>query len=104
MTFLVSPHAIALASRSKSVPVVVRVSQPKPTATAVKLGACFVNETLPPLLRLTLIPAAFRRCGVQNWSPCKYRSRANRNTLSASGGDFERICADGRIAKWPVGG
>src|SRR5262245_21872509 len=54
-TFLLSPQAIALASRSKSLPVVVRTSQPTPTATAVRLGACFVNETLLPLLRLTLI-------------------------------------------------
>src|SRR3954471_13624590 len=44
---------IALASRSKSTPVVVRASQPRPTMTAVRLGAALVSETLPPLLRLT---------------------------------------------------
>src|SRR5882757_1601535 len=43
----------ALASRSKSVPVVVRASQPRPTTTAVRFGASLVSETLPPLLRLT---------------------------------------------------
>src|SRR3954454_17162105 len=50
-------RTIAEASRSKSVPVVVRRSQPSPTVTADRPGACLVSETLPPLLRLT--PTAF---------------------------------------------
>src|SRR5581483_6089977 len=44
---------MAEASRSKSVPVVVRTSQPRPTVTAVRPGASLVSETLPPLDRLT---------------------------------------------------
>src|ERR1700712_923928 len=44
---------IALASRSKSAPVVLRTSQPRPTMTAVRPGASLLSETLPPLLRLT---------------------------------------------------
>src|SRR5215475_828191 len=48
---------IADASRSKSAPVVVRGSQPSPTTTAVRPGACLESETLPPLLRLTLTVA-----------------------------------------------
>src|SRR5689334_23321439 len=44
---------MALASRLKSVPVVVRTSQPRPTVTAVRPGASLVSETLPPLDRLT---------------------------------------------------
>src|SRR6476646_9280844 len=51
--FSASPRA--LASRSKSTPVVDRTSQPRPTATAVRPGAAFVSETLPPLERLTPI-------------------------------------------------
>src|SRR6478735_9866335 len=53
----VSANANALASRSKSVPVVDRTSQPRPTDTAFRPGAAFVSETLPPLERLT--PIAF---------------------------------------------
>src|SRR5690606_8873237 len=52
-TLLSAEHSRALASRSKSVPVVVRTSQPRPTTTAVSPGASLVSETLPPLLRLT---------------------------------------------------
>src|SRR5215468_317167 len=48
---------IAEASRSKSAPVVVRGSQPSPTTTAVRPGACLDSETLPPLVRLTLTVA-----------------------------------------------
>src|SRR5215467_15014824 len=48
---------IADASRSKSAPVVVRGSQPSPTTTAVRPGACLDSETLPPLVRLTLTVA-----------------------------------------------
>src|SRR5664279_2732659 len=51
--FSASPSA--LASRSKSVPVVDRTSQPSPTATAFRPGAALVRETLPPLVRLTPI-------------------------------------------------
>src|SRR5947208_13506555 len=47
------PHAMALASRSKAAPVVVRTSHPSPTVTAVSPGASFDSETLPPLVRLT---------------------------------------------------
>src|SRR5688500_16932018 len=47
------PHSRADASRSKSAPVVVRVSHPRPTDTAVRLGAIFVRLTLPPLARET---------------------------------------------------
>jgi hypothetical protein len=56
---------MALASRSKSVPVVVRTSQPRPTVTAVRPGASLVSETLPPLDRLTAIGGAllFVICG-----------------------------------------
>src|SRR5690606_6667483 len=43
----------AEASRSKSAPVVVRRSQPRPTLTVFSPGACFVSETFPPLVRLT---------------------------------------------------
>src|SRR4051812_17922096 len=50
-----TPSAIALASRSNSSPLVVRSSQPRPTVTALRPGASFVSETLPPLLRLTPI-------------------------------------------------
>ena len=39
----------------KSVPVVVRMSQPRPIETAVRPGASLVSETFPPLLRLTPI-------------------------------------------------
>src|SRR3954451_9057340 len=46
-------RAMALASRSKSVPVVLRASQPRPTVTAVRPGASLLSETFPPLLRLT---------------------------------------------------
>src|SRR5689334_8539829 len=46
---------MAEASRSNSVPVVVRTSQPRPTVTAVRPGASLVSETLPPLDRLTAI-------------------------------------------------
>ena len=52
-----APTTIAEASRSKSVPVVVRTSQPRPTMTAVRPGASLVSETLPPLVRLTLTTA-----------------------------------------------
>ena len=51
-TLPVVAHAIALASRSKSVPVVVRASQPSPIVTAVRPGACLVRLTFPPLVRL----------------------------------------------------
>src|SRR4051794_23982730 len=53
-------HAMALASRSKSEPVVLRTSQPRPTVTAVRPGASLLSETFPPLLRLTptaLVPS-----------------------------------------------
>src|SRR4051812_27144955 len=50
-----APHRIALASRSKSAPVVVQTSQPRPTTTEVRLATPFVSETLPPLARLTPI-------------------------------------------------
>jgi hypothetical protein len=49
-----APTAIAEASRSKSVPVVVRTSQPRPTITFVRPGASFERLTFPPLVRLTL--------------------------------------------------
>src|SRR3954468_23043980 len=49
-----APSISADASRSKSAPVVERASQPRPTSTAVRPGACLLSETLPPLLRLTL--------------------------------------------------
>src|SRR6478736_3022127 len=49
----------ALASRSKSVPVVERTSQPRPTDTALRPGASLVSETLPPLERLTPIAVPF---------------------------------------------
>jgi hypothetical protein len=49
----------AEASRSKSAPLVVRASQPRPTITARRPGASFESETLPPLLRLTLIGRSF---------------------------------------------
>ncbi len=52
-TLPVGLTAIAEASRSKSTPVVVRTSQPRPTVTAARPGASFVSETLPPLDRLT---------------------------------------------------
>src|ERR671924_1758153 len=56
--------AMAEASRSKSVPVVVRTSQPRPTVTAVRPGASLVSETLPPLDRLTaIVGSPFPRCG-----------------------------------------
>src|SRR6476620_6744643 len=51
---------MALASRSKSVPVVARASHQRPTATAVRFGASFVRETLPPLVKLTPIQVSFR--------------------------------------------
>lgn len=57
--FLSAPAPIALASRSKSVPVVERMSQPSPTATAVRFGASLVNETFPPLLKLTPMSVPF---------------------------------------------
>src|SRR3954468_9296955 len=56
---------MADASRSKSVPVVVRTSQPRPTVTAVRPGASLVSETLPPLDRLTAIagvPSFVKSC------------------------------------------
>src|SRR3954449_10236359 len=53
MTLPLAPHRSADASRSKSAPVVVRVSQPRPTATAVRLGAILVRLTLPPFVRVT---------------------------------------------------
>src|ERR1700709_396113 len=52
--------ATAPAARSKSVPVVLRTSQPRPTVTAVRPGASLLSETFPPLLRLTptaLVPS-----------------------------------------------
>src|SRR3954468_11301910 len=52
-----APTMIADASRSKSVPVVVRTSQPKPTTTLVRPGASLVRLTFPPLVRLTLTTA-----------------------------------------------
>src|SRR6478736_4881737 len=52
---------MAEASRSKSVPVVVRTSQPRPTVTAVRPGASLVSETLPPLDRLTAMGSPFPR-------------------------------------------
>src|SRR3954447_4651285 len=52
-TLPLAPHMIALASRSKSLPVVVRTSQPSPTTTEVRFATPFVSETLPPLARLT---------------------------------------------------
>src|SRR4051794_3726567 len=48
-------HTIALASRSNALPSVVRASQPRPTTTAVRPGAALVSDTLPPLVRLTVI-------------------------------------------------
>src|SRR3954471_8105219 len=54
-------QTMALASRSNALPSVVRASQPSPTTTAVSPGAAFVSETLPPLVRLTLIVPPFRR-------------------------------------------
>src|ERR1700712_3418830 len=54
-----SARPSALASRSKSEPVVDRTSQPSPTATAFRPGAALVSETLPPLERLTLIAVPF---------------------------------------------
>ncbi len=69
-------HAIALASRSKSAPVVLRASQPRPTTMLARPGASLVSETFPPLLRLTptappaviaigavLVPRVFQRPG-----------------------------------------
>src|SRR4051812_10080826 len=49
------PTMRAEASRSKSAPVVVRTSQPSPTRTARNPGASLLSETLPPLLKLTLM-------------------------------------------------
>src|SRR3954454_16789905 len=48
-------QTIALASRSNALPSVVRASQPSPTTTAVSPGADLVSDTLPPLVRLTVI-------------------------------------------------
>src|SRR6478672_1505093 len=64
----------ALASRSKSVPVVERASHPRPTMTAVRPGASFVSDTLPPLLRLTptsppLVSRLLSRGGVPPRAP-----------------------------------
>src|SRR3954468_17634287 len=52
-----APSTIADASRSKSVPVVVRMSHPSPTTTLVRPGASLVRLTFPPLVRLTLTSA-----------------------------------------------
>src|SRR6476659_3771325 len=46
-------HSRALASRSKSAPVVERASQPSPINTCVRFGAAFERETLPPLASVT---------------------------------------------------
>src|ERR1700710_1293756 len=59
-TFPSALQAIALASRSKSVPVVLRTSHPRPTVTAVRPGASLLSETFPPLLRLTPTALSFR--------------------------------------------
>ena len=48
-------QAIALESRSKACPSVVRASQPRPTTTADRPGASLVREMLPPFVRLMLI-------------------------------------------------
>src|SRR3954454_8936612 len=48
-------HTMALASRSNALPSVVRASHPRPTTTAVSPGADLVSDTLPPLVRLTVI-------------------------------------------------
>src|SRR3954470_22087113 len=54
------PTMRAEASRSKSAPVVVRTSQPRPTSTACSPGASLLSETLPPLLKLTLMMCSSR--------------------------------------------
>src|ERR1035438_2019127 len=54
MIFPLAFSISADASRSKSAPSDVRGSQPRPTMTAVRPGACLDSETLPPLLKLTL--------------------------------------------------
>ena len=51
-TFPSGVSMIAEASRSKSVPVVVRASQPSPETSAVRPGASLLSETLQPLVRL----------------------------------------------------
>jgi hypothetical protein len=48
-------QAIALESRSKACPSVVRASQPRPTTTALRPGASLVSEMFPPLVRLMLM-------------------------------------------------
>src|SRR5687767_1555465 len=75
-TLPVVPHTIALASRSKSSPVVVRTSQPSPNCTAVSPGASLLRLTLPPFVRRTatggssqLVPVAARLVDVTPVGP-----------------------------------
>src|SRR6195952_2616434 len=56
-----APTSRALASRSKSAPVVDRASQPRPTMIAVRFGALLDSDTFPPLVRATPIPASSSR-------------------------------------------
>src|SRR4051794_32119211 len=53
-----APSIRALASRSKSAPVVVRASQPRPTMIEVRFGALLLRETFPPLVRATPMRAS----------------------------------------------
>src|SRR3954452_19656539 len=58
-TLPLAPSRSALASRSKSCPLVVRASQPSPTRAVVRLGASLLREMLPPLASVMLTVRAF---------------------------------------------
>src|SRR4051812_46876751 len=57
------PSNRALASRSKSAPVVDRASQPSPTVMDVRFGALLESETFPPLVRATPMSTSAVRPG-----------------------------------------
>src|SRR5580765_5340316 len=81
----------ALASRSKSAPVVVRTSQPRPTAMALRPGASLLSETLPPLDRLTLIVGLLVRC--------KDNSRVPREVPAMASDVHAEVAGDARQAR-----